>query len=81
LVAEIAASANCVARRVGCTRPYRICGAVIKVARILRSLEAQPKAYSHLKFTVIITISRESFKGENANEIAGIAKAGVAIAN
>lgn len=31
--------------------------------------------------TVIITISRESLKGEKANDIAGIAKAGVAIAN
>lgn len=31
--------------------------------------------------TAIITISRESLKGEKANDIAGIAKAGVAIAN
>jgi hypothetical protein len=31
--------------------------------------------------TVIITISRESLKGEKANDIAGIAKAGVAITN
>jgi hypothetical protein len=54
--------------------------AVIKVAEE-RSVEAQPKAHSHLKVTVIITISRESLKGENANDIAGIAKAGVAITN
>jgi hypothetical protein len=54
--------------------------AAIKVAKE-RSLEAQPQAHSHLKVTVIITISRESLKGENANDIAGIAKAGVAIAN
>ena len=54
--------------------------AAIKVAK-QRSLEEQPKAHSHLKASVIITISRESLKGENAKDIAGIAKAGVAITN
>jgi hypothetical protein len=44
----------------------------IKVAKE-RSLEVQPKAHSHLKVTVIITISSESLKGENANDIAGVA--------
>jgi hypothetical protein len=48
---------------------------------VMRSLEAQPKAHSHLKVTVIITSSRESLKGEDANDIVGIAKADVAIAN
>ena len=52
--------------------------AASKVAKE-RALEEQPKAHSHLKVTVIITISRESLKGENANDIAGIAKAGFAI--
>ena len=51
------------------------------VTMVLRSLEEQPKAHSHLKVTVIITISRESLKGEDANDIARIANAGVAIAN